>query len=93
MPLITFMSPARIFFILLTFISVLYLPWWLSALLILIGTVVFRSYYAGVMTGLVYDSLYSVPVAFLGNFNFLLTAWALLVIVLVVIGQNVTRRV
>jgi hypothetical protein len=87
------MSPARILFILLTFASVLYLPWWLSALLIVIGTVVFQSWFTGVMAGLVYDSLYSVPVAFLGNFNFLLTAWALLVIVLVVIGRNVTRRV
>jgi hypothetical protein len=50
---------ARIFFNIILFLSVFFLPWWISILLGLIFVFIFSEYYEIIVLGLLLDSLYS----------------------------------
>ncbi|OGD66728.1 hypothetical protein A2442_01200 [Candidatus Campbellbacteria bacterium RIFOXYC2_FULL_35_25] len=51
--------------------SIITLPWWFSAILILFGIFVFKFFYEFILFGLLADSLYSVPREFFTSFQFI----------------------
>jgi hypothetical protein len=62
-------SKRRIFFDVLLFISVFFLPWWISLGLITVGIFIFDLYYESLIAAFIMDGLYSLfGVSFLSTF-------------------------
>lgn len=51
----------RIFFDILLFLSVFVFPWWMSALLALLGVLLFKDFYEFLMVGIIIYILYAIP--------------------------------
>jgi hypothetical protein len=51
----------RVIFDFALFFSVLILPWWVSAILLLIGVFIFKKFYEFMVASVIIYSLYSVP--------------------------------
>jgi hypothetical protein len=67
-------SAQRILVDALLFASLLWLPWWCSALIALAAVFIFEWYLEAVIAGFLMDSLYGVPSARFHGFTFLATA-------------------
>lgn len=51
----------RVIFDIILFISVFILPWWISAILLLVGIFLFKQFYEFIIASLVMYSLFSAP--------------------------------
>ncbi len=70
----------RIFTDALIILSLLFLPWWCTALLVIGGIFIFEWFYEAIFSGFVMDSLYGVPTSFFHGFTFVMTLGAALVL-------------
>lgn len=61
-------------FIIAFFVSVVYLPWWLSALIALLLLSVWRAYVSVIVGALCMDILFGSPLVAFGGFAYLYTA-------------------
>ena len=52
---------ARSVFLLLMLAGIFLFPWWLSAIVALAGSIMFKPYYEVLLAGLIYDLLYAAP--------------------------------
>lgn len=71
------MIAARIIFSIVLFLSVLFLPFWVSAILGLIGILAFRYYFEAVGLLLISDLMFGAPTARFYNFTFVSTLFSL----------------
>ena len=71
----------RIVFNIALVISILWLPWYISAILLVAACFSVRGFYEAVAHGILADALYAAPAGFHG-FPYLATAFALLVLLL-----------
>jgi len=60
--------------------SIWFFPWWLSAILLAISIFYFKMYFEGVILALVYDSIFSISTSYFGNFQFIATLFAILLL-------------
>lgn len=51
----------RVCFDIVLFISIFIFPWWISALLMVVGISIFTNFYEFIITGSIIYSLYSIP--------------------------------
>jgi hypothetical protein len=64
----------RVFWFIGAILAIFFLPWYLTAAIIIAGFLYFSRYYEGILLGLIYDSLYftgfsgpDIPVWFFGS--------------------------
>lgn len=60
--------------------SILILPWWISAVFLFVSLFYFSFYIEGVVIALVYDTIFSVPVDYFWNIEYVVTAGATLLL-------------
>lgn len=63
-------------------LSLFILPWWCTLILAVIFLFLIEPYYEIIVVGFILDSLYNAPVGFLLHFQFVLTLFCLIMILL-----------
>jgi len=64
----------RIAFDLVAVVSALLMPWWFTAVLVVVLLFLFRDYYESLLLGFIVDIVFSAPTALFNDFQFVFTA-------------------
>jgi len=86
----TFNMALRIFINIILLLSIFYLPWWTTALLVLSGIFVFKNFYEGIFAGLLLDALYGTKTAeFMGVWFVFTTSFFVLYVLSTRLKKNI----
>jgi len=56
------------------FISIFYLPWWVTTIVVLSGVIFFKNFYEAILAGLIIDMIYGAKTVEFANIWFVFTA-------------------